>query len=278
MIDTTDLRNALTPIEEHGGRLVKRDDTFDVFGQRGGKVRTCLSLAERGIANGMEGLVTAGSRHSPQVAIVAAIAQRLGVPARCHVPTGDNTPEILFAADCGADVIRHKPGYNGVIKSRATLDASVRGWVDIPFGMETREADEQTAGQVPNVVALAKEGLVKRIVVPVGSGMSLCGVMEGLYRCGSRLPVLGVAVGANPIRRLNRYGGWDWRFSGLLEMRMAGTGDLMNLEVGGTDRSYGLPPDSVMLGDLELDPVYEAKCIPFLRDGDLLWVVGKRAS
>jgi hypothetical protein len=32
------------------------------------------------------------------------------------------------------------------------------------------------------------------------------------------------------------------------------------------------------LGGLELDPVYEAKCLPFLRPGDLLWVVGRRAT
>ena len=277
-MDSTDLRNALTPIENHGEHWVKRDDTFDVFGQRGGKVRTCLSLAERGIGNGMGGLVTAGSRHSPQVAIVAAIAQRLGVPCRVHVPTGEITPETEFAKVCGAEVIRHTPGYNTVIKSRATLDAAESGWVDIPFGMETQEAVEQTAGQVSNVNVLAKAGVINRVVVPVGSGMSLCGVMEGLYRCGSRLDVLGIVVGANPIKRLNRYGGWDWRFNGLLEMRMAGTGKRMDLEVGATNPSYGSPPETSWLGDLELDHVYEAKCIPFLEADDLLWVVGKRAS
>ena len=48
----------LTPIEEHGGFLVKRDDHFNVKGGSGcgGKVRTCWALAQ-----GAEGLVTAGS-------------------------------------------------------------------------------------------------------------------------------------------------------------------------------------------------------------------------
>lgn len=55
----------LTPIEEHGGFLVKRDDLFRVAGVRGGKVRSCWHLAQ-----GAEGLVTAGSRSSPQVNIV----------------------------------------------------------------------------------------------------------------------------------------------------------------------------------------------------------------
>lgn len=44
----------------------------------------------------------------------------------------------------------------------------------------------------------------------------------------------------------------------------------------------GLPYDhrapDTTLGVLALDPIYEAKCLPFLRDGDLLWVVGLRPS
>lgn len=30
------------------------------------------------------------------------------------------------------------------------------------------------------------------------------------------------------------------------------------------------------IGNVELDKIYEAKCIPFLKEGDLLWIVGKR--
>jgi len=30
------------------------------------------------------------------------------------------------------------------------------------------------------------------------------------------------------------------------------------------------------LGTLDLDPVYEAKCLPYLQRGDGLWVVGVR--
>ena len=30
------------------------------------------------------------------------------------------------------------------------------------------------------------------------------------------------------------------------------------------------------VGDYQLDPIYEAKCREFLREGDVLWVVGRR--
>ena len=32
------------------------------------------------------------------------------------------------------------------------------------------------------------------------------------------------------------------------------------------------------VGELSLDPIYEAKCVRFLFPGDLLWVVGVRMS
>ena len=78
----------LTPIETHGGHLVKRDDLFSIGGVNGGKVRTCWHLAQ-----GAKGLVTAGSRQSPQVNIVAHIAKKLNIPSRVHMPRGKLSPE-----------------------------------------------------------------------------------------------------------------------------------------------------------------------------------------
>jgi hypothetical protein len=63
---------------------LKRDDLFEYAGVRGGKVRTCLALAREA----RHGLVTAGSRSSPQVNIVARIGRSLGLPVRAHVPAG----------------------------------------------------------------------------------------------------------------------------------------------------------------------------------------------
>lgn len=82
----------LTPVEElHGGVWAKRDDLFTVAGVSGGKARSCYYLATRDPST--KGLVTAGSRASPQVNIVAHIAAHLGLPCRVHTPTGALSPK-----------------------------------------------------------------------------------------------------------------------------------------------------------------------------------------
>lgn len=244
-----------TPIETHGGFLVKRDDLFTVAGVSGGKARTCWALAQ-----GAPGLVTAGSRFSPQVNIVAHIARHLGIPCAVVTPTGKPGPEVEGAIAAGAEHVAVTPGYNGVICKRAKDLAKERRWTYIPFGMECSEAVKQTAGQVGNVL----DAQPKRIVIPVGSGMSFAGVLEGValaesYGFGS-VPVLGVQVGADPSKRLNAYAPFFWPQMGRLV-------------------PSELPYDTrceERVGDLRLDPIYEAKCVRFLQPGDLLWVVGIR--
>lgn len=279
----------LTPVEEvHGGVWVKRDDLFTVAGVSGGKVRSCFHLATRDPST--KGLVTAGSRASPQVNIVAHIAAHLGIPCRVHTPTGVLSEEVLQARDVGAEVVQHKAGYNAVIVARAREDAAARGWLNIPFGMECAEAVEQTASQVENLVALVQGGAVQRIVMPVGSGMSLCGVLAGIEHHGlweQGLTVLGVVVGADPMKRLRTYGPRGSLFGGGEVM-----GDALvpaylkdgrlTLTASGSDYHDPAPdahtcPKGWGFG---LDPHYEAKCVPHLRHhaGDCLWVVGVRKS
>lgn len=248
--------SALTPVEQHGGHLVKRDDRFGIAQSAGGKVRSCLALASQ---PGVKGLVTAGSRHSPQVNIVATVGKTLGLPVRAHVPSGAMTPELLAAQAEGAEIVQHKAGYNTVIIKRAKDDATERGWLEIPFGMETPVAIEETGGQVANLPF----GSFDRLVVPVGSGMSLAGILHGLQQAGQHPPILGVIVGADPTQRLDRYAPPGWR-------------DQVELVNSGLDYDDYAP--TTALGDLPLDPVYEAKCLPFLQPGDLLWVVGIRET
>ena len=245
----------LTPWQRHGGHWVKRDDLYSYAGVAGGKVRTCLALAR-----GARGLVTAGSRQSPQVNIVAQVARSLDIPCQVHVPdavTGP-TPELKAAFDAGAAVVFERPGHNSVIIARAREAATELGWRYIPFGMECQEAVEQTRRQVRDIPPD-----VRRLVVPVGSGMTLAGVLEGLDDIGSSLPVLGVVVGADPAKRLLRYGPLFWQ----------GRCALVRSPL-----DYHEHAPDYRLGALELDPVYEAKCLPYLRPGDALWVVGIRQT
>jgi hypothetical protein len=124
--------------------------------------------------------------------------------------------------------------------------------------MECQAAIDQTRAQVQNI----PEG-VKRIVVPVGSGMSLAGILWGLKDAGLKTQVVGVQVGADPGKRLNRWAPKGWR-------------DMVKIVKSGEDYSRGI--DGAEAGGVILDPHYEAKCLPFLKPGDLFWIVGIRQT
>lgn len=251
--DSEDFTPELTPVEKRLGVWFKRDDLYCVAGVRGGKVRTCMALAA-----GATGLVTAGSRSSPQVNIVAQIARRLGIPARVHTPTGVASPEVKAAIVAGAKHVQHKAGYNNVIIARAREDAAATGFREIPFGMECAEAIKQTRAQVANIPVDAK-----RLVVSVGSGMSLAGILWGLLDRGLNIPVVGVCVGADPVGRLDEYAPKHWK-------------DLVTLVQSGSD--YHAPAGTVEAYGLKFDSVYEAKCLPVIEPGDCFWVVGIRQT
>lgn len=252
-----DTNAPLTPVERRGAFFCKRDDLFEIAGVRGGKVRSCFELAK-----GALGLVSAGSRSSPQANIVAHIAKFLGVPCRVHTPTGTLSPELISAQEAGAEVVQHKAGYNSVIVARAREDAKARGWREIPFGMECMEAVRQTRGQVWNIPPETRG-----IIVPVGSGMSLAGILWGLKDMGATLPVWGMRVGACPNLRLDKYAPPDWP---------------ARVKMFESDLDYHEAYPSPELEGLKLDSVYEAKCIPLLnpdiRSNWLLWVVGIRKT
>lgn len=255
----TDDATALTPVTKVDGIWVKRDDTYRVGDSRGGKVRACRQIIEDALTEGpIQGLITAGSRQSPQVNIVATLARQYGLPCRVHVPTGDLTPELSAATVAGAELVQHHPGYNNVLIARARDDAAESGWLEVPFGMEHPATIAATAAQTTNI----PKG-VKRIIVPVGSGMALAGILTGLSTRKTKIPVIGIQVGADPTERLDRYAPPDWR-------------DRVTLTPSGSD--YHTPATTTRLGDIDLDPIYEAKCIPHLQPGDLLWVVGRRAT
>lgn len=248
------MQTKLTPVEEYGGLFFKRDDLFEVAGVRGGKVRSCLALAE----GAKVGLTTAGSRSSPQVNIVANIAKYLGLPCVAHTPQGVLNKELELAQEAGCKIIQHRAGYNNVIVSRSRAYAKETGYTDIPFGMEHDLAVVETMAQVANIPAE-----VKRIVMPIGGGMSFAGVLSGLQFFKRDIPVIGVKVGADPLKRLNRWAPMGWQ----------GMCTLVNAHYQYDDYVHTnkeIP--------FQLDPVYEAKCQDFLRPGDLMWCVGIRQS
>jgi 1-aminocyclopropane-1-carboxylate deaminase/D-cysteine desulfhydrase-like pyridoxal-dependent ACC family enzyme len=234
---------------------LKRDDLYHIGVVNGGKARACWALSQ-----GAQGLTTACSRTSPQAPIVAEVARHRGVPARIHCATGEYTPEMLQAKSLGATLVRHFPGYRTVIEARARADAATLGYTYVPFGMEAEAMVELTARQCMNLPLsdLAPELVIRRIVVPVGSGQTLRGIVEGLRRTpfSFRPLVVGVVVG-KPFRE-----------------------QLPGVDLYQSMLPYHKPaPSNIVrsgMAEVTLDPYYEAKCLAVMKPGDLLWVVGKR--
>jgi len=241
----------LTPVEKRQNYYFKREDTYSFAGVSGGKVRTAKLLCQ-----GASGLTTAGSKSSPQIVIISHMAEYYRVPFRGHTASGQLSWELEeLKTKKFTDIVQHKYGYNSVIKKRARDDAKERNWKYIPFGMECQEAIDQTANQVKNLPF----GEFKRIVVPVGSGMTFCGVVHGVRQMGINVPILVIRVGAYPVARIRKflpvwYNNWSLLFS----------------ELNYNKRK------KIVFCDIELDPIYEAKCVSFLKEGDLFWIVGIR--
>ncbi len=255
--DITD-PTALTPVQERGGYYFKREDFFVCNGVRGAKVRGCYLLVEKELKKDKEikGATTAGSRQSPQINILAKVADHFKIKTEAHTPEGILSDELQKAKEGGAKIIQHKAGYNNVIIARAREASEKNGYINVPFGMESEEAIENTAKQVENI-----PDAIKRIVVPVGSGINLAGIIRGKIKFKKKFEILGITVGKNPKKLLDKYVP-EWE-------------DHVELKKSGED--YHTSVEAEIAG-ITLDPIYEAKCKRFIKKGDLFWIIGIRQT
>lgn len=248
--------DAPTPIEElPGGILAKREDLWTFGIATGAKSRTMIKHH-----NGAPGIITGGTRISPQMERASAVGKVLGVPVRIHTGGGSATPEMQYSQSLGAQVIQHAPGYLTQVAAGLRRDGEARpDWQLWPFGMGRQEYVDDVAIQAQQL-PFDKIG---RIVCPCGSGMTLAGIIKGLEAAGVDIPIVGISVGASPFDRLNTYAP-RWRER---------TVDIFTAAL-----KYEQYAKRTTFGHITLDRHYEAKAIDFLRPGDLLWIVGLRNS
>ena len=255
--DITD-PNKLTPVQKKGNYYLKREDFFVCNGARGAKVRGCYLLVKNGLEKNkdLKGATTAGSRQSPQINILSKVAQHFNIKSEAHTPQGVLSAELEEAKKTGTEIIQHKAGYNSVIIARAKEASKKNGYLNIPFGMECKEAIDNTAKQVANI----PDG-VKRIVVAVGSGVNLAGIVNGIIATKKDIKILGVKVGKDPVKLLDKYAPSWKKYTTIVD--------------SGVDYHEEI---NASVEGVQLDPIYEAKCKRFLKDGDLLWIIGVRQS
>ena len=243
----------LTPVEEHGGYLVKRDDLADERGVKGAKARTLGVICRHIVATGARGLTVHAARNSVTPQTLGAVCSAYDVAASVHTAAaaGPLPPAYADAARRGVRVVEHRPGYMSVLAARARAQAAADGYLSCGLGLDFPPAVAETAKQVANLPRAAR-----RLVAAVGSGHMLEGILRGMESIGLMTPVLGVCVGRVP--------------ACLANLRTPLSVELVRI----TD-DFHRPARLTALGDLELNPYYEAKCLPYLQEGDILWVVAR---
>jgi 1-aminocyclopropane-1-carboxylate deaminase/D-cysteine desulfhydrase-like pyridoxal-dependent ACC family enzyme len=273
----TDHTPDVSPIEEYqhnGGTVhVKRDDAYVWAGVRGIKGRALNQLINEADLDQHNGITMACARQSPNTIRIANLGEYLDVEAHVHTSHGGYTEVMEIAEQQGATIHQHKPGYMNVIKSKAQEDAEENHRLLIPFAVKHPVARDVAATQTTNVQQHIDEEEPNRIVAPVGSGTSLSGYLKGLHEAGyTNTPILGVKVGNDPTPTLNElYPGWRENHDATVELVES------DLEYQETP-----PTNKQLLGTgsqrLRLDPNYEAKAIPHLKEGDLMLVVALRST
>lgn len=251
----------LTRVQKIDEYYFKRDDDYTIGDAIGGKARVAKHLVEKAIEEGFTKVVTTGSRDSRQCDIVSSVCDYYNIECHLFMPSGKDTDVIRSIQNRKTSVIhRTKVGYNSVLMSHSKKWAEDNNAYYIPFGMESQECIDINMHQVQNI-----PDNISRIVIPCGGGMQMISVIKGLKHYGmEHIKVVGVQVGANPQRVIDRF---------LPSMDLFG--DTYNYEIAKSNIPYDKHVDGHFCG-IELDPIYEAKCIPFMQKGDLLWIVGKR--
>ncbi len=259
---------------------VKRDDCTGL-GFGGNKVRKLELLLADALAQGATVLVSGGVVQSNTLRQVAAAAAKLGL--QCHLAvmtgrvartdpdyaeTGNFLLDRLFGAQC--KLVEWAPRRNDAITALADrLRAQGSRPYVIPYGGSTVLG---ALGYVRCAIELSSQLRERNlrldaIVLASGTGGTQAGLLVGLAALGSRIPVIGIDIDAEPERVRQ-----DVTRLTIETAEFLGVGDAVSegdIEVigGYAGEQYGLPTpgmvDAVTLAaqleGLLLDPVYSGK-------------------
>lgn len=277
----------LSPVEDHDGLLMKREDLYRYpNGANGAKLRAAEALLEMASRAGYRKVVTGAACVSPQHALVASAASRLGM-STTHI-LGGTTPDsalrhtsVRLANEAGARFSYLNVGYNPALVKACRMYADEHPgtyWLHYGISAPPEASDEELryfhSKSFEQVINVPDE--VTDIVLPFGSGNTGAGVLWGLSIGGFRGTVHLMEIG--PDRsvwlndRMKRLGVWQFPFKVedyVLHGNWATYGDRMPETVDG----------------VAMHPTYEGKIVRYLNTTSpawwvkpagrtLLWIVG----
>ncbi len=99
----------------------------------------------------------------------------------------------------------------------------------------------------------------KRLVIPVGSGTTLIGIVHGLKKNNIDIPVIGVMTGMDATKNIYE------RFKDFTKE--------YDITLVKSELKYSQELCTDIIPDL--NKIYESKCLEFIENGDLFWIVNK---
>ena len=186
-----DYDEGLTPVEEHNGIFFKRDDLYAPYGEdfvTGGKIRQCRDLIRTNLDYINEEcggtISTASSIHSPQAVIVSKVAEEFGL--KSIIGFGNTTVEkalknkaMKLCADLGSEmvVLSESQGFNNVLYANLNKLAEERPMFKVLFGYAAQRYRSSIIGRIAEQIENVE---CDTLYVPLGSGMTFTGVIEGV--------------------------------------------------------------------------------------------------
>ncbi|WP_304393299.1 pyridoxal-phosphate dependent enzyme [uncultured Clostridium sp.] len=251
----------MTEVQKVGNLYFKRDDLFEYGGMKGAKVRAAKILCEKAKAEGYTTVTSLGAKSSPQINILASVCRELGLNAVGHTTNAELQYDMLQAISKGADVIQHPYGYTNVLVKRAREYAVNNNAYYLPFGMDDIESVYATTQEVESILPYIND--IKRVVIVVGSGINLAGLVKGFIKHKIHVPILGIEVGSVAYKKiLEKYiGDKVWQKYCTIEKAL---------------QPYNSYAEYTNINGIDVDSTYEGKCLPFLKKGDLFWIIGKK--
>ena len=266
-----------TPVELVDNIWFKREDKYAPYGDdfiSGGKIRQCRDLVERNLDYIHEfcdsTIATAASIHSPQSPIVARVAKEFDL--HCIIGFGNTTIEsalknipMQWCHELGAElvVLSESQGFNNVLYANLKKLEKTRPFFPILFGYAAQTHRESIVGRIAEQVQNIPPE-VASVYVPVGSGVTLAGVLEGKRKYELDFSVVGLQpFGYDRTKSVSTIcEGMSWEYD--YEFRK------------GKYPYAKLHSRSIM--DIELDMIYESKSfdmVEWKKDGsELFWIIG----
>ena len=285
----------ITPVELFDNIYYKRDEYFKPFGDyhvNGGKVRQALIMFKKYIddikSKHNNGVITAGSVHSPQSANIAKVAEFHQV--KCITCVGGTKPENLdnhhmmrLTKYYGCEIkIVAGHGMSNVIHARMRELAKENGYMVIEQGelleKNPSEMFYATADQVENI-----PDELDNLIVSTGVGIQLMGILLGLKKFNKKVKrIHSICVGPTREKHMKRYENELLKTHDGMVWDRPESLNLNEFTMLSHKSPYGRGHDYMVNGSY-IDDIYEGKAYQWMQENvdtanekTLFWCVGKR--